>query len=78
MEQFLEMRRKVQGNHELLASEMEKIQKERPNLYALIQQNMDEFKMLLTEGLNINFRSEQAQPLPTADEVFSYLGERRR
>jgi hypothetical protein len=78
MEQFLEMRRKVQGNHELLASEMEKIQKERPNLYALIQQNMDEFKMLLTEGLNINFGSEQAQPLPTADEVFSYLGERRR
>ena len=56
----------------------EKIQKERPNLYALIQQNMDEFKMLLTEGLNINFGSEQAQPLPTADEVFSYLGERRR
>ena len=57
---------------------MEKIQKERPNLYALIQQNMDEFKMLLTEGLNINFGSEQAQPLPTADEVFAYLGERRR
>ena len=39
-------------------------------MYALIQQNMDEFKMLLTEGTQHKL-PKQAQPLPTADEVFS-------
>ena len=45
-------------------------------MYALIQENMGEFKAFMTEGLDVAEmqQSGKGAPLPTAEEVFGYLG----
>ena len=37
-------------DHELLASELDVIRVDAPDIYAVIQANMEEFKALMTEG----------------------------
>ena len=39
-----------------------------------VQENMDEFKAFMTEGLDLGeMANGKSGPLPTAEEVFGYL-----
>jgi hypothetical protein len=74
VQEFKEMRAKVQSDHELLASELDAIRVDRPEIYADIQANMEEFKALMMEGYNPDVEAETDGPIPSADEVFAYMG----
>ena len=74
VQEFKEMRAKVQSNHELLASELDAIRVDRPDIYAVIQANMEEFKALMMEGYKPDVEAETDGPIPSADEVFAYMG----
>ena len=72
---FLDMRKRVQADHDLLAEELDAIRVATPDVFRLIQENMDEFKRFMMEGIDVSsVQQESAKPLPTADEVFGYLG----
>ena len=69
------MRERVRKNHDLLAEELDAIRVATPDVYRLIRENMDEFKAFMTEGLDAReIESGKGDPLPTAEEVFGYLG----
>ena len=72
--EFKEMRAKVQRDHELLASELDVIRVDAPDIYAVIQANMEEFKALMMEGYDPDVAAETVEPIPSADEVFAYMG----
>jgi hypothetical protein len=75
LEPFLAMRERVRKNHDALAEELDAIRVATPDVYALIQENMGEFKAFMTEGLDVaDMQSGKDAPLPTAEEVFGYLG----
>ena len=75
LEPFLAMRERVRENHDALAEELDAIRVATPDVYALIQENMGEFKAFMTEGLDVaDMQSGKDAPLPTAEEVFGYLG----
>ena len=75
LEPFLAMRDRVRANHDALAEELDAIRVATPDVYALIQENMGEFKAFMTEGLDpVEMQSGKGAPLPTAEEVFGYLG----
>ena len=74
VQEFKEMRAKVQSNHELLASELDVIRVDAPDIYAVIQANMEEFKALMMEGYDPDVEAETVEPIPSADEVFAYMG----
>lgn len=76
LEPFLAMRDRVRANHDALAEELDAIRVATPDVYALIQENMGEFKAFMTEGLDVAEmqQSGKGAPLPTAEEVFGYLG----
>ena len=75
LEPFLAMRERVRKNHDLLAEELDAIRVATPDVYRLIRENMDEFKAFMTEGLDAReIESGKGDPLPTAEEVFGYLG----
>ena len=43
-------------------------------LRQVVQENMDEFKAFMTEGLDVReMANGKSGPLPTAEEVFGYL-----
>ena len=74
LEPFLAMRDRVRANHDLLAEELDAIRVATPDVYKLIQENMDEFKAFMTEGLDLGeMANGKSGPLPTAEEVFGYL-----
>ena len=74
LEPFLAMRDRVRANHDLLAEELDAIRVATPDVYKLIQENMDEFKAFMTEGLDVReMANGKSGPLPTAEEVFGYL-----
>ena len=75
LDPFLAMRERVQKDHDLLAEELDAIRVATPDVYKRIRENMDEFKAFMTEGLDAHeIESGKDTPLPTADEVFGYLG----
>ena len=63
------------AERDALAEELDAIRVATPDVYALIQENMGEFKAFMTEGLDVaEMQSGKGAPLPTAEEVFGYLG----